>query len=124
MEENTILTSREVMEHIVRALDSKKARDITVLKVEKVSVLTEYFVICTAGSASQIKSLSDEAGKRLSELGEAPRRTEGYRAGGWVLMDFGCVVVHLFLKETREFYDLERLWSDAPQVDISALLTE
>ena len=124
MEENTILTSQEVMEHIVRALDSKKARDITVLKTDKVSVLAEYFVICTAGSASQIKSLSDETGKRLSELDEPPRRVEGYRAGGWVLMDFGCVIVHLFLKETRQFYDLERLWSDAPKVDISALLTE
>ena len=124
VEENEVLTSKEVMEHIVRALDSKKARDITVLKVEKVSVLTEYFVICTAGSAAQIKSLSDEAGKKLSELGEPPRRTEGYRSGGWVLMDFGCVVVHLFLKETRQFYDLERLWSDAPRVDISGLLTE
>ena len=124
MEENKVLTSREVMEHIVRALDSKKARDITVLKTDQVSVLAEYFVICTAGSPAQIKSLSDEAGKRLSELDEAPRRVEGYRAGGWVLMDFGCVIVHLFLKEMREFYDLERLWSDAPEVDISALVTE
>ena len=124
MEENEILTSQEVMEHIVRALDSKKARDITVLKTDQVSVLAEYFVICTAGSPAQIKSLSDETGKRLSELDEAPRRVEGYRSGGWVLMDFGCVIVHLFLKEMRQFYDLERLWSDAPQVDISALLTE
>ena len=124
MEENEILTSQEVMEHIVRALDSKKARDITVLKTDQVSVLAEYFVICTAGSPAQIKSLSDETGKRLSELDEAPRRVEGYRSGGWVLMDFGCVIVHLFLKEMREFYDLERLWSDAPKVDISALLTE
>ena len=124
MEENEILTSQEVMEHIVRALDSKKARDITVLKTDQVSVLAEYFVICTAGSPAQIKSLSDETGKRLSELDEAPRRVEGYRSGGWVLMDFGCVIVHLFLKEMRQFYDLERLWSDAPTVDISALLTE
>ena len=124
MEENEILTSKEVMEHIVRALDSKKARDITVLKTDQVSVLAEYFVICTAGSPAQIKSLSDETGKRLSELDEAPRRVEGYRSGGWVLMDFGCVIVHLFLKEMRQFYDLERLWSDAPTVDISALLTE
>ena len=124
MEENTILTSQEVMEHIVRALDSIKARDITVLKTDQVSVLAEYFVICTASSPAQIKSLSDEAGKRLSELDEAPRRVEGYRSGGWGLMDFGCVIAHLFLKEMRQFYDLERLWADAPTVDISALLTE
>lgn len=124
MEENKVLTSREVMEHIVRALDSKKARDITVLYTEQVSVLTEYFIICTAGSTAQIKTLSDETAKALAEAGEPLPRTEGYRAGGWVLLDFGCAVVHIFLKEAREFYDLERLWSDAPRMDISALLTE
>ena len=124
MGENKMMTPQEVMEAIVRALDSKKARDITVLKTEQVSVLADYFVICTAGSTTQIKTLSDETGKALSELGEAPLRSEGYRSGGWVLLDFGCVVVHLFLQETRQFYDLERLWSDAPRVDIAHLLTE
>ena len=119
-----MLTPQEVMEAIVRALDSKKARDITVLKTEKITILANYFVICTAGSTTQIKTLSDETGKALSELGEPPLRNEGYRSGGWVLLDFGCVVVHLFLQEMRQFYDLERLWSDAPQVDISALLTD
>ena len=119
-----MLTPKEVMEEIVKALDSKKARDIRVLKTDQVSVLADYFVICTAGSTTQIKTLSDETGKALSELGEPPLRNEGYRSGGWVLLDFGCVVVHLFLQEMRQFYDLERLWSDVPQVDISALLTE
>ena len=119
-----MLTPKEVMEEIVKALDSKKARDIRVLKTDQVSVLADYFVICTAGSTTQIKTLSDETGKALSELGEPPLRNEGYRSGGWVLLDFGCVVVHLFLQEMRQFYDLERLWSDAPQEDISALLTE
>ena len=63
-------------------------------------------------------------GKMLSELGEPPLHNEGYRDGGWVLLDFGCVVVHIFLEDTRKFYDLERLWSDAEKVDISALITE
>ena len=119
-----MLTPKEVMEEIVKALDSKKARDIKVLKTDQVSVLADYFVICTAGSTTQIKTLSDETGKALAELGEPPLRSEGYRSGGWVLLDFGCVVVHLFLQEMRQFYDLERLWGDAPQVDISALLTD
>ncbi len=119
-----MLTPQEVMENIVRALDSKKARDITVLKTEKITILANYFVICTAGSTTQIKTLSDETGKMLSELGEPPLHNEGYRDGGWVLLDFGCVVVHIFLEETRKFYDLERLWSDAEKVDISSLITE
>ena len=124
MGENDMLTPKEVMEEIVKALDSKKARDIRVLKTDQVSVLADYFVICTASSTTQIKTLSDETGKVLTELGEPPLRSEGYRSGGWVLLDFGCVVVHLFLQEMRQFYDLERLWSDAPMVDISGLLTE
>ena len=119
-----MLTPQEVMERIVKALDGKKARDITVLKTEAVTILADYFVICTANSTTHIKTLSDETGKNLAEVGEPPRRSEGYRSGGWVLMDFGCVVVHLFLEETRNFYDLERLWGDAERVDVSALITE
>ena len=119
-----MLTPQEVMENIVRTLDSKKAKDITVLKTEKITILANYFVICTAGSTTQIKTLNDETSKVLSELGEPPLHNEGYRDGGWVLLDFGCVVVHLFLEETRKFYDLERLWSDAETVDVSSLLTE
>lgn len=119
-----MLTPQEVMELVVKALDGKKARDITVLKTEAVTILADYFVICTANSTTHIKTLSDEAGKKLTEAGEPPRRSEGYRSGGWVLMDFACVVVHLFLEETREFYDLERLWGDAERVDVSALITE
>ncbi|NMA38111.1 MAG: ribosome silencing factor [Papillibacter sp.] len=118
-----MLTPKEVMELIVKTLDSKKAKNITVLKTQKVTIIADYFIICTASSTTHIKSLSDEAGKILSEAGEPPLRTEGYRSGGWVLMDFGCVVVHLFLEDVRKFYDLERLWGDAEDVDISSLLT-
>ena len=119
-----MLTPEEVMQAIVKALDSKKARDITVLKTDKITILADYFVICTAGSTTQIKTLYDAAGKALSELGEAPRSTEGYRDGGWILQDFGCVILHIFLEETRRFYDLERLWRDAEQIDISSLISE
>ena len=117
-----MLSAREVMENLVKALDDKQAKDLTVLYTSDITVLADYFIICTAGSTSQIKSLSDEAGRRLTELGEPPRRVEGYRDGSWVLMDFGCVIVHLFLAEARAFYDLERLWTDAPKVDVSAVL--
>jgi ribosome-associated protein len=112
-----MLTSAQIAETIVKSLDDKKARDITVLKTDRLTVLSDYFVICTAGSPAQVKTLSDEVDRRLSELGEPPLRREGYRSGGWLLLDFGCVILHIFMEEEREFYALERLWSDAETVD-------
>lgn len=117
-----MLTATEVMETAVKTLDDKKAKDICVLKTGPISVLADYFIICTAGSSTQVKTLLEETAKRLSELGEPPIHTEGYRGGGWVLLDFGCVVVHIFLEEMRKFYDLERLWADAERVDITAIV--
>lgn len=119
-----MLTPKEVMELAVKALDSKKARDIKVLKTDEVTILADYFIVCTAGSTTQIKTLSDEVSRILEQAGEQTRRTEGYRSGGWVLIDFGCVVVHLFLDEMRKFYELERLWGDAESIDISAIIAE
>jgi len=114
-----MLTSLEIAELAVRVLDSKKAKDIRVLETRDITVLADYFIICTAGSTTQIKTLADEIGKTLTEKGERVLRTEGYRGGGWVLVDFGALVVHIFLKDIREFYSLERLWRDAREVDIS-----
>ena len=118
-----MLTPKEIAVFAVSALDSKKAQDIKLLRTREITILADYFVICTAGSTTQIKTLSDEVEKVLEENGEMPLRREGHRNGGWVLIDFGCVVVHLFLREAREFYTLERLWGDAEDVDISSLLT-
>lgn len=119
-----MMSSLEIAQEIVKTLDAKKASDIKALVTGNLTVIADYFVICTANSTTHIKTLSDEVQKALEELGEPPLRTEGYRAGGWVLVDFGCVVVHLFLKETREFYSLERLWGDAPELDVSKIVTE
>lgn len=119
-----MVSSLEMAQVIVKALDSKKAKDIKLLRTENVTVLADYFIVCTAASTTQIKTLADEIDKALSEVEEHSLRTEGYRNGGWVLVDCGCVVVHLFLEEMRNFYALEHLWSDAPQVDISDLITE
>jgi len=118
-----MLTSKEIAVFVINALDSKKAKDIKLLRTREITILADYFVICTANSTTQLKTLSDEVEKALEENGESPLRREGHRNGGWVLIDFGCVVVHLFLKEAREFYTLERLWSDAEDVDISTLIT-
>lgn len=117
-----MLTPKQSMEALVKALDSKKASEICVLKTDEVTILADYFIVCTATSTTHIKTLSDEASKTLTEKNEPPLRTEGYRNGGWVLIDFGSVVLHIFLNEMRQFYDLERLWSDAARVDISELI--
>ncbi len=104
-----MLTPLEIAKKAVQVLDAKKATDIKLLATGDITVLADYFIICTANSTTHIKTLSDEVEKALEELGEPAIRSEGYRSGGWVLVDFGCLVIHLFLKETREFYSLERL---------------
>ena len=116
-----MLTPYEIAKFAIQALDGKKAQDIKLLKTRDVTILADYFVICTATSTTQLKTLSDEVEKLLKENGEPPLRREGNRAGGWVLLDFACVIVHLFLKDARDFYMLERLWSDAEDVDYGAL---
>ena len=117
-----MLTPKQSMETLVKALDGKKAVDISVLKTEEITILADYFIICTATSSTHIKTLSDEASKTMAEKGEPPFRTEGYRNGGWVLLDFGAVVLHIFLNEMRQFYDLERIWADAEQVDLKDII--
>ena len=112
-----MLTPENIAELVVDALEGKKALDIKLLRTRDVTILADYFVICTASSSTHLNTLSDEVEKILKENGEAPLRREGHRSGGWVLVDFGCVVAHLFLQETRDFYTLERLWADAETVD-------
>ena len=116
-----MLTPREMAAAAVKALDSKQARDVSVLRTTDVTVLADYFVICTATSSTHVKTLTDEVDRTLSELGEPPLRREGYRGGGWILLDFGCLIVHIFQADMREFYNLEHLWSDADGVPLSAL---
>ena len=117
-----MMPAKEMAVKIVKALDSKKGLDIRLLRTADVTVLAEYFVICTASSPTHVKTLTEDVDRVMSESGEPPLRREGYRSGSWVLLDFGCVIVHVFMDETRKFYDLERLWSDAESVDLSTIL--
>ena len=105
----------------VRALDDKQGVDIRLLKTEELTVLADYFIICTANSTSHVRTLYDEVDKRLSMAGMPPIRREGRRDASWLLLDFGSVIVHIFQKDTREFYNLERLWADATEIDIKEL---
>lgn len=117
-----MMPAKEMAAVIVKTLDSKKGLDIRLLHTADVTVLAEYFVICTASSPTHVKTLTEEVDRVMSESGEPPLRREGYRSGSWVLLDFGCVIVHVFMDEARKFYDLERLWSDAENVDLSTIL--
>lgn len=116
------MSGKELAELVVRALDSKKGKHIKALETEALTTLAEYFVICTGTSNTQIKALADAVEQALSDAGEEPHHIEGHRDGTWVLMDYSAVVVHIFTEEAREFYDLERLWKDANDVDLSGLL--
>ncbi len=119
-----MLNSREIAAIAAKALDDKKAKDVLVLKTANQTVIADYFVICNGSSAPHVKALVDEVDKQLSEAGEPPVRREGMRSDIWVLMDFGCVIVHIFTDEARQFYNLERLWSDAEQIDAMELIKE
>ena len=116
------MTSYESAMLLANTLDGKKGEEIKVLKTEGLTTLADYFVICTATSTTQVKALADECEKVMKEHGELPHHVEGHRGGTWILMDFSSVVVHLFMDEARQFYELERLWKDAAEVDLSGVL--
>lgn len=118
-----MMQSKEMALKLARCLDEKKGRDIKVLETGRLTTLADYFVLCTAASSTQVKALSDFCQKQLKDLGELPHHVEGHRGGTWVLLDYSSVVVHLFLEETRDFYDLERLWRDAEEVELQDVLT-
>ena len=112
------------MSTAVKALDQKKGRNIQVLRTGDLTTLADYFVLCTAGSTTQVKALCDICEEEVEKAGGELHHREGFRDGGWVLLDFSDVVVHVFLEQERDFYDLERLWADAEEIDISGYLTE
>ena len=118
------MTPYELAEVAAKALDRRRGKEIRMLKITDVSCLADYFVICSGSSNTQIKALSESVEEAMKNVGELPDHIEGHREGTWVLSDYGCVIVHVFSDEAREFYDLERLWSDAEEIDISGILTK
>ena len=116
------MTAKEVAALAVKALDSKMGVDIQLIEITDVSTLADYFLICTASSSTHVKTLCDAVEEARDNAGEPMLSREGHRSGTWVLMDFGCVVVHVFTQETRAFYNLERLWQDGKQVNLNGIL--
>jgi ribosome-associated protein len=104
------------------ALENKKAFALLALDVSARTSIADTFVICSVGSSRQAQAVADEVGRALAALGRRALSVEGYQQGTWVLLDYGDLVVHVFLEERREHYALERLWGDAP--DVTALLRD
>ncbi len=119
-----MLETKELLALAVRALDDKKGKDIRVLYTADQTTLADYFIICNGTSNTQVRALSDAVEEALSKAGEEPHHIEGHRGGQWTLLDYSAVVIHIFTEEAREFYSLERLWSDAVPVDVSQYLNQ
>ena len=119
-----MLSAKEVAYEVTKALDAKKGMDIKLLRINKISSLADYFLICTGTSNTHVKALCDSVEEALDKAGEPALRREGHRGGTWVLLDYGCLVVHVFTEETRQFYDLERLWSDAKRIDLDTIINQ
>lgn len=102
----------EKLEQILKILEDKKARDIQVVNIENITILTDNFVICSGTSTTHIKALADELDEKMKEMGFETFHKEGYETARWILLDYGEVIVHVFNEEDRAFYNLERLWSD------------
>lgn len=115
--------STELMKKAVKALDDKKGQDIKVIDIRGISQITDYFVICSGTSSTHVKALGDEVEYQLGgHEADIGFHKEGYGSGTWVLMDYKDIIVHIMFGETRDFYNLEHLWSDGKEVDISEIL--
>ncbi|KAF1302938.1 ribosome silencing factor [Enterococcus saccharolyticus] len=122
--EGIIIESKQILEIAVRAADSKHAEDIIALDVREISLLADYFVICSGNSERQIKAIVEDIIEQEEKAQVEVKRVEGKDGAKWILIDLGDVIVHVFSNTERDFYNLEKLWSDAPLADISEWIVE
>lgn len=116
------MTSLETAKNIVKILDNKKAMDLELIQTQELTIVSDYFIIASGTSNTHVRALADEVEEEMGKLGVEPDHIEG-RATGWILLDYGCVLVHVFDPQSRDYYNLERLWGDAAKVDISDIVT-
>ncbi|MGN0559928.1 MAG: ribosome silencing factor [Candidatus Fimenecus sp.] len=117
------MTPKELLFSAVQILDKKKGMDIKALEITEISSVADYFLLATGTSSTHIRALADEVDEELSKLGVQPDHIEG-KTTGWILLDYKSVVVHIFTQSERELFNLEKLWGDAKEVDLSDLLTD
>ena len=113
--------SKEMVKLAVQALEDKKGEDIKVIDITGVSVLADYFIIADGNNKNQVQAMVDNVQEELFKAGYEMKQMEGYREGNWILLDFGDIIIHIFDKENRLFYDLERIWKDGKEVSIEEL---
>ena len=118
------VSQQEALKTIIKALDSKRGEEIKAVNIHDLTIIADYFVIAAGGSTTQTKALADSVEYELKQLGVEPVRQEGYAGANWIILDYNDIVVHVFYKETRDFYNLEKLWQDGEFVDISEYLTK
>ncbi len=114
-------SSKELAKIAIEAMEDKKAIDIKIIDIEKISTLADYFIIASGSNRNQVQAMADEVDEKMSRAGYEPKNIEGYRNANWILMDYGDLVIHIFDEENRLFYDLERIWRDGNLVGKEAL---
>lgn len=118
------MTDQKILEQIIRSLDTQKAEDILVLDIEKESGFADYFIIASGLNPVHVQALASYIEGDLKKLdSDWNARIEGAKEGEWILMDYGPIIVHIFIDQERSYYNLEKLWGDAKEVDISTYLT-
>lgn len=115
------MTVNEILTTVVHAAEDKKAQDLVVLNIQGLSVVADYFVICHGNSETQVQAIAKEIREKAFETGLEPKAMEGFDEARWVLLDLGDIVAHVFHREEREYYHLERLWADAEQIKVENL---
>lgn len=114
-------SAKKMAQIAYNAMEDKKAEDIRIIEIGEISTIADYFIIANGTNSSQVQALVDSVDEALSKAGIEPQRIEGNRSSNWILMDYGDIVIHIFSKEDRLFYDLERIWRDGKTLSIEDL---
>lgn len=113
--------AKEMVKMAVSALEDKKGEDIRIIDIREVSVLTDYFIIASGSNNNQVQAMTDNVEEVLAKAGYTCRQVEGYQSANWILMDYQDIIVHVFCREDRLFYDLERIWRDGKTIELEEL---